>query len=193
MRLFVTIAGEEGRYVAAAPGLPGCAAVGQTRAQALAGLRRIVRQHGPWRDGASLFLHRVLDRHGLRGLVRSELVEVSLSSNSRIVQHNGGVLRCVRYQGLAGLFRKDDTMPWRFGRALCDRVRREFGSQGFFTTDELPGYGIGPAELAAIRSATGADPSDCVLLYAYSREQAIRIDDYIFATLREIAAPADAA
>jgi Glu-tRNA(Gln) amidotransferase subunit E-like FAD-binding protein len=96
---------------------------------------------------------------------------VSLSSRSRIVQRNGGVLGCVRYRGLAGLFRKDDTMPWRFGRALCDRVRREFGSRGFFTTDELPGYGIGPDEVARIRSATGAGPSDGVLPSAYPRER----------------------
>jgi len=184
------IAGEEGRYVAAAPGLPDCAAIGQTREQALANLRELVRQRGPWRDGASLFLRRVLEGHGLRGLVRSDLVEVSLSSRSRIVQRNGGVLECVRYRGLAGLFRKDETMPWRFGRVLCDRVRREFGSRGFFTTDELPGYGIGPEELAQIRSATGAGPSDCVLIYAYPREEAGRIDDYIFATLRELVAPA---
>jgi Glu-tRNA(Gln) amidotransferase subunit E-like FAD-binding protein len=190
VRLFVMIAGEDGRYVAAAPGLPDCSAIGQTRAQALANLRRIVGQRGPWRDGASLFLRRVLEGHGLRGLVRSELVEVSLSSRSRIVQRNGGVLGCVRYQGLAGLFRKDDTMPWRFGRALCDRVRREFGSRGFFTTDELPGYGLGSEELAHIRSATGAGPSDCVLLYAYPREQARLIDDYVFATLRDLVTPA---
>src|SRR5581483_6778157 len=157
-------------------------AAGASRAEALAGLRSLVRERGPWRDGAPPFLRRLLEDNGVRGLVRSGLVDVPLASRSRIVQRNGGVVRCVRYRGLAGLFRKDTTMPWRFGRALCDRVRREFDSGGFFTTDELPGYGIESEEVAAIREATGAGPRDAVLLYAYPREQARRIDDYVFAT-----------
>jgi len=190
VQLIVTVSRSGDGFVADAPGLPGCRAAGASRAEALAGLRALVRERGPWRDGAQLFLRRLLEGNGVRGLVRSELVDVPLASRSRIVQRNGGVLRCVRYRGLAGLFRKDSTMPWRFGRALCDRVRREFDTGGFFTTDELPGYGIGADEVAAIRAATGAGPGDAVLLYAYPREQAIRIDDYVFATLRGLIAPA---
>jgi Glu-tRNA(Gln) amidotransferase subunit E-like FAD-binding protein len=135
----------------------------------------------------------VLERHGLRALERSEPVEVRLASASRIVRRNGGVLHCVRYRGLAGLFRKDEAMPWRFGRSLCDHARRKFASDGFFTTDELPRYGIGPDEVATIRAAAGAGPGDLVVLYAYGRERAARIDDDLFATLRRLAGPAPAA
>jgi hypothetical protein len=134
--------------------------VGRTRSEALGNLRALVRRSGEARDEAALHLRRVLERHGQRTLERSDPVEVRLSSGSRIVARNGGVLRCVRYPGLAGLFRKDEAVPWRFGRSMCDRIRREFASGGFFTTDELPGYGLGPGEVAAIREATGAGPRD---------------------------------
>lgn len=193
MRLVVVISGGEGRYAAAAPGLPGCSASGRTRSEALANLRQLVRRRGGPSDGAGRLLRSVLERHGLRALERSEPVEVRLVSASRIVQRNGGVLRSVRYRGLAGLFRKDEAMPWRFGRSLCDGVRRRFASDGFFTSDELPRYGIGPDELAIIRAAAGAGPGDLVVLYAYGPEEAARIDDHLFTTLRRLAAPAPAA
>jgi Glu-tRNA(Gln) amidotransferase subunit E-like FAD-binding protein len=189
MRLMVMLSGADGRYAAAAPGLPGCSATGRTRSEALANLRALVRRRGGARDGAALFLRGVLERHGQRTLERSEPVDVRLSGDSRIVRRNGGMLRCVRYRGLAGLFRKDEALPWRFGRSMCDHIRREFASDGFFTTDELPGYGIGPTELAAIRAATGAGPGDLVVLYAYPAARAARIDDAIFDRLRRLLAP----
>ena len=190
MRLMVMLSGADGRYAAAAAGLPGCSAVGRTRSEALANLRELVRRRGEARDGAALFVQRVLERNGQRSLRRDEPVDVHLSSASRIVRRNGGVLRCVRYPGLAGLFRKDEALPRRFGRSMCDRIRREFASDGFFTTDELPRYGLGPAELAAIRAAAAAEPSDLVLLYAYPAERAARMDDAIFDRLRRLLAPA---
>ncbi len=186
----VMLSRADGRYAAAAAGLPGCSAVGRTRSEALGNLRELVRRRGEARDGAALFLRRVLERHGQRTLERSEPVDVRLSSASRIVRRNGGVLRCVRDRGLAGLFRKDEALPWRFGRSMCDRIRREFASDGFFTTDELPRYGMGLEELAAIRAATGAAPGDLVLLYAYPAATADRIDDAIFDRLRRLLAPA---
>jgi Glu-tRNA(Gln) amidotransferase subunit E-like FAD-binding protein len=190
MRLMVMLSGTEGRYAATAPGLPGTAAVGRTRSEALDNLRALVRRGDEARDGAALHLRRALERHGQRTLERSDPVDVRLASDSRIVQRNGGVLRCVRYPGLAGLFRKDEAMPWRFGRSMCDHIRREFASGGFFTTDELPNYGLGAEDLAAIRAAAGAGPGDLVLLYAYPAEKAARIDDAIFARLRGLLAPA---
>src|SRR5262249_52129095 len=71
--LFVMVSGAEGRYVASAPGLPNYAALGQTRAQALANLREIVRQYGPWRDEASLYLRRGPRRPGAAGVRRPGL------------------------------------------------------------------------------------------------------------------------
>jgi Glu-tRNA(Gln) amidotransferase subunit E-like FAD-binding protein len=190
MRLMVVLSGTEGGYAATAPGLPGASAVGRTRSEALGNLRALVRRLGEPRDGAALFLRRVLERNGRRTLERDDMVEVRLASGSRIVQRNGGVLRGVRYPGLEGLFRKDEALPRRFGRSMCDHIRREFSSGGFFTTDELPRYGLGPQELAAIRAAAGAGPGDLVVLYAYSAARAARIDDAIFARLRGLLAPA---
>ncbi len=106
-------------------------------------------------------------------------------SRSRIVQANGGVLYARRYPGLAGRFRKDREESRIYGRALCDLVRQEFCCHGFFTTDELPRYGITRAETRHIFEAAGASEKDLVVLYAYPRALAEGIDRYLAAYLAE--------
>ena len=120
-----------------------------------------------------------LGRNGSVALVRDALVEVPLEGGSRIVDLNGSRVWCARYPGLAGLFRKDRGPSKELGRALCDEVKDRFGCLGFFTTDELPRYGIGRSERRAILAQTGAGPADCVMVYAYSERAARAIDDYL--------------
>lgn len=128
-----------------------------------------------------------LARHGVRALTRGPLVEVELATASAIVAENGGRVWCVRYPGLAGVFRKDRGPSKALGRALCDEVKERFACGGFLTTDELPRYGIGRAARRAILDATGAGPADCVVVYAHPGPLARAADDHLHARLAAMA------
>lgn len=129
-----------------------------------------------------------LRRNGATTLARGPLVEVSLGGASRIVALNGSRVWCARYPGLAGLFRKDRGPSKELGRALCDEVRDRFHCQGFFTTDELPRYGLDRSARRDILAATGAGSADCVVIYAYPELPARAIDLYLHGRLRAMVA-----
>ena len=120
-----------------------------------------------------------LARRGSASVIRGQFVAVNLESTSRIVSLNRSVVWCRQYVGLAGLFRKDRGPSKELGRALCDEVKTRFGCDGFFTTDELPRYGISRASRRAILAAVGASESDCVAVYAYPEDDARAIDEYL--------------
>lgn len=103
------------------------------------------------------------------GVARTSLVELRLSSStSRLVVNNDGLLFAVVYEGLAGLFRKDMPASLVFGRLVCDLVAMLSGVDGFFTTDELPRYGVDQADLDEIVSALKIDARrDLAVLFAY--------------------------
>lgn len=124
-----------------------------------------------------------LHRNGASRLTRDPLVAVGLDSDSRIVALNGARVWCRRYPGLGGLFRKDRGPSKELGRALCDDVKAGFRCDGFFTTDELPRYGIGRAARRDILAATGASAADCVMVYAYPKELALAVDEYVHGRL----------
>lgn len=128
-----------------------------------------------------------LARHGVQALTRGAPVEVELATPSAIVAENGGRVWCVRYPGLAGVFRKDRGPSQALGRALCDEVKARFACGGFLTTDELPRYGIGRAARRAILDATGAGPTDCVVVYAHPEAVARAADDHLHARLSAMA------
>jgi Glu-tRNA(Gln) amidotransferase subunit E-like FAD-binding protein len=140
------------------------------------------RRSGAWRDAPS-FVRTTLAQNGEVGVRRGGLVEVRPETSSEIVLANGSRLWCTRYVGLAGLFRKDRGPSKELGRALCDDVKRVFNCGGFFTTDELPRYGIGRSARREIRAATEAAEADCVVAYAYPEHLARQIDDYLYRRL----------
>lgn len=128
-----------------------------------------------------------LARHGAERVTRDRLVCVRPETSSEIVRANDSRLWCRRYAGLAGLFRKDRGPSKEFGRALCDDVKRIFKCDGFFTTDELPRYGLGRSARREIRAAAGASDDDCVVIYAYPEHLARQIDDYLYRRLSVMA------
>lgn len=128
----------------------------------------------------------ILRTNGVRELRRDRLVEVPLETSSRIVAANGARVWCSRYPGLDGLFRKDRGPSKELGRALCDEVIERFDCAGFFTTDELPGYGLGRRSVRDIEQATGATPEDAVVVYAYGEDLAREIDAYLCERLRQM-------
>lgn len=76
-------------------------------------------------------------------VILSELVSIKFSrTKSHIVQSNGNIVYCANYRGLKKLFRKDIEETRVFGRRICDTVATIMRNHGFFTTDELPNYGL---------------------------------------------------
>ena len=108
-----------------------------------------------------------------KGINSSDLIEVKLSnSKSHIILNNKGKIYCSVYKGLSGLFRKDTQETGDFGRKTCDEVKARLGNHGFFTSDELPHYGITREEINEIYEKTGASRGDLIAFFAYGKEEA---------------------
>ncbi|MGQ0793316.1 MAG: GAD domain-containing protein [Deltaproteobacteria bacterium] len=111
---------------------------------------------------------------GAKQIIYSDLVSITLPrSKSRIVRNNGDQVHCALYRGIKGLFRKDVGETRAFGRGICDKVAAAMNNRGFFTSDELPNYGISESERDAIVNRLAADPEeDLILIFAYGGEEA---------------------
>lgn len=94
-------------------------------------------------------------------------------TKSKIVRQNESKLYACIYQGLAGIFRKDIESSFVFGRKVCDAVKEEMQNQGFFTSDELPHYGITQAENERLYVETQAKEGDLIVLFAYSYQESL--------------------
>jgi Glu-tRNA(Gln) amidotransferase subunit E-like FAD-binding protein len=120
-------------------------------------------------------------------VILSDLISVKFSSTkSHIVQSNGNVIYCAKYRGLKGLFRKNIEETRVFGRRICDTVAVKMNNHGFFTTDELPNYGLSEREKEMILEQTDADSEcDLVVVFAYSIEEAKASKTVLESLLRE--------
>lgn len=70
----------------------------------------------------------------------------------------------LRLPGLAGLLRGATKDGPRLGRELADHAKVAAGVKGIFHSDELPAYGIGEGEVAAVRAALACGPEDAFAL-----------------------------
>ncbi len=120
-------------------------------------------------------------------VILSDLVSVKLfNTKSHIVQSNGNIIYCAKYMGLKGLFQKDVEETRVFGRRTCDRVAVIMKNNGFFTTDELPNYGLSEREKEMIFEQTDADSQDdLVIIFAYGIEEAKKSKTLVESYLRE--------
>lgn len=75
----------------------------------------------------------------------------------------GHAVRGLRLPGFAGLLKEVDASGERLGRELADHARAA-GLRGLIHSDELPGYGLGEADVEALRQALGAARSDAFVL-----------------------------
>lgn len=107
-------------------------------------------------------------------------------THSRLVQQNGGSLYGCRLAGMEGRFRKDHPTSLAYGRRLCDQVKEQFACAGFFTSDELPRYGISRADLREIYAQMGKRAHDgtLIVLCAYDRELSSRICTFLIEHIR---------
>jgi glutamyl-tRNA(Gln) amidotransferase subunit E len=120
-------------------------------------------------------------------VILSDLISIKFSNTkSHIVQGNGNVIYCAKYRGLKGLFRKDIEETRVFGRRICDTVAVKMKNHGFFTTDELPNYGLSEREKEMILEQTNADSEcDLVVIFAYNIEEAKASKTVLESLLRE--------
>lgn len=118
-----------------------------------------------------LLIWRVLHQ----GLRSSQLKEIHLlSSKSQIVVENNYLVYCSCYLNYKGLFTKGKSHEGTtfFGRIICDYIKGICNNKGFFTSDELPAYGISRKELLYILQNSRANNNDLVICFAYDEIQA---------------------
>ena len=103
---------------------------------------------------------------------------------SKILQQNNHILYAKIYKGKAGMFRKDKPDTLKSGRIICDTVKITCQNQGFFTSDELPRYGINRQDKRQIIETCGVDISkDLIALCGYEEAESRRtsevLDSYV--------------
>ncbi len=104
---------------------------------------------------------------------------------SKVISSGGRVLaaKLPRMKGLLGTYVQPGR---RFGTEIADYVRFWSDVQGFFHSDELPGYGITEDEVNAVYAALGADPSrDAFAMVAENRERALKALSVILERVRQ--------
>jgi glutamyl-tRNA(Gln) amidotransferase subunit E len=84
-----------------------------------------------------------------------DLTEVLRASKSKVIAgalSKGGRVLGASLPGFEGLMKSPDGRL-RLGAEMAQRARMRAGVMGIFHSDELPGYGISPEEVAGMRSA----------------------------------------
>lgn len=102
-------------------------------------------------------------------------------SSSEILSQSMGMVHAFAVHEGRGAFSKENQESRRAGRRLCDLVRREFDCAGFFTTDELPRYGLTEEDrntLFRLYRKASAD-RDVLVLTTYNRGLSERIRDFL--------------
>jgi Glu-tRNA(Gln) amidotransferase subunit E-like FAD-binding protein len=121
-----------------------------------------------------------------RDLTAGELRRLWLpDTRSRILARTGGHLWAFAVHGGRGLFSKEEPESRRRGRALCDMIIERYACDGFFTTDELPRYGLGRRDRDRLLADYGANNNrDVLVLLAYDDPRMVEdIRDDLLAAL----------
>ena len=118
----------------------------------------------------------VWDVSGIFAATGSKVLARSLKS--------GGVVLACRLAGFAGLVGREIQPDRRLGSEMSDRAKRA-GVGGIFHTDELPAYGITPAEVEAVRCQLAAAESDAVIMVTGPRERADKALQAVLVRARE--------
>lgn len=100
-------------------------------------------------------------------------------SKSQIILNNHNILYCYVVNNFEGLFRKDRPDTFRYGRAVCDEIKNHFKCNGFFTSDELPKYGITRKEKRFIAEKMNQKQGDLIIILSYNQSKAQKIIKYL--------------
>jgi glutamyl-tRNA(Gln) amidotransferase subunit E len=103
----------------------------------------------------------------------TDATSVFSGTTSKVIRKalKSGVVYAVSLHGFAGLTGKELQPGRRLGTEFSDRAKKS-GVGGIFHTDELPDYGITEDEVKALKKATGAQDTDCVVMVADTKEKA---------------------
>jgi len=116
----------------------------------------------------------------------SELIKVEIpNSQSKIIQENKGRLFCSLYSNKKGMFRKDVEKSHKLGKKVCDAVKKGMNNFGFFTSDELPGYGISEKELNIIKKETKSKEKDLIVIFAYNKKESQKTKEFLNSLLKK--------
>ena len=115
-------------------------------------------------------LKTVFNKNTSPEILSSELVEVKLpATRSNIIIDNDNSIYVAKIKNLEGLFVKEEENTRVIGRLICDLVKDKFQCKGFFTSDELPRYGITRTEVTEIFHSANKkkNDGDLLIFYAY--------------------------
>lgn len=113
-----------------------------------------------------------LKRRGFKDSV-PDIVDVSKAferTESKIVK--GKNVFGVKIPKFEGLMKKELMPNYRFGTELAGIAKEVAGLNGIFHSDELPNYGIGEAEVAAVRKSLRLESGDAFVLVAAGQADA---------------------
>jgi Glu-tRNA(Gln) amidotransferase subunit E-like FAD-binding protein len=99
--------------------------------------------------------------------------------NSLILRAKLNKIHFFRVDGLEGAFVKEGENTRRFGRKICDLVKEKFSCMGFFTSDELPRYGISRKQKKAMFEIINKKEGQLIIFLAYDRDKADIIRKYL--------------
>ena len=129
-----------------------------------------------------MLFHQILQKNNQDYVTATPLQAVQFDdTRSGILKNNGSMAYCFVLTGIEGLFRKDQEPSLKYGRRVCDLVKDEFDCGGFFTSDELPRYGISRQEKRHLFAEMGKETGDgdLVIMCAYDYDLSVRIRDYL--------------
>lgn len=116
-----------------------------------------------------------------------DVTEIFAKTGSKVLARsikNCGVVLACRLPGFAGLVGREIQPDRRLGSEMSDRAKRA-GVGGIFHTDELPAYGITPAEVEAVRGLLAAGEGDAVIMVTGPRDRADKALQAVLVRARE--------
>jgi glutamyl-tRNA(Gln) amidotransferase subunit E len=93
----------------------------------------------------------------------TELLDTVASGPTAGAKRKGNLVRALALPGFADRLRSAPGSEERLGRELADQARAS-GLGGLLHSDELPGHGLGPADVERIRSAMALNERDAFVL-----------------------------
>ncbi len=116
-----------------------------------------------------------------------DVSDVFANTGSKVLARSiksGGVVLACRLAGFAGLVGREIQPDRRLGSEMSDRAKRA-GVGGIFHSDELPAYGITPAEVEAVRCLLAAGEGDAVIMVTGPRDRADKALQAVLVRARE--------
>lgn len=124
----------------------------------------------------------ILKKNTFKKVKSYRLIKLTFkSTKSKVITGNKNTLYISKFLGLEGLFIKEKKDTKALGAYICDLVKICFNCSGFFTSDELPRYGIGRKVKKEIFESVGKMNHDGSLLFffAYDFNTSEKIRKYL--------------